>query len=316
MSIQPNTKSYKIGSIVLATDQGLGYLAKDFYDNGIITDVFVKPHSTRENHYNWYPNRVKNIDDLLECDALIFFEEIWDWKIILRAREKGIKTVLIPMYECTKYPLPYQPDLIITPSDLDQKYYPNGIRLNIPVNTKWKERKTARVFVHNAGNGGLGGRNGTKELLEAMKHVKSPIKLIVRSQVPIKEYDDPRIEYRIGTFEDIWDEGDVFVFPEKFNGLSLPLQEAFASGMAVMAGDRFPINTWLPKDLLIPIEGYKKERLAVEFDSAIYKIQDISNTLDKWYGQDISKYSHAGKAWAEQNSWTKLKEAYLKLIVR
>jgi len=38
------------GAIVLATDQGLGYLAKDFYDNGIINKVLIYKHSRRKNH--------------------------------------------------------------------------------------------------------------------------------------------------------------------------------------------------------------------------------------------------------------------------
>lgn len=303
----------KIGSIVLATDQGLGYLAKSFYDNGIINKVYVKPHSSRTNHYDWYPDRVSSPDDLLDCDALLFFEEVFDWKIIPKAREKGIKTVLMVMYECSKCPFPYEPDLILTPSDLDQKYYPQGVRVNVPVEVPWKLRKEAKVFVHNAGNGGLGGRNGTRELLEAMKYVTAPIKLIVRSQIPITEYTDPRIEYRIGTFDDIWSEGDVFVFPEKFNGLSLPLQEAFASGMLVMTTDRFPNNTWLPKEPLIPVEGYKKDRFAVEFDSAQISPLSISQTIESWYRRDVTQYSLQGKAWAKANSWKKLKQLYLKI---
>ncbi len=115
----------KIGSVVLATSQGLGYLAKDFYDNGIIDKVFVWKHSSRENHYEWYPDRVQNIDDLLDCNILFFFEEVFDWKIIVRAREKGIKTILMVDYECTRYPLPYQPDLILCPSALDFEFYKN-----------------------------------------------------------------------------------------------------------------------------------------------------------------------------------------------
>ena len=69
----------RIGAIVLATDQGLGYLAKAFYDNGLITDVYVWPHSSRKPHYEWYPIRVSIVDDLLECDSLLFFEEVFDW---------------------------------------------------------------------------------------------------------------------------------------------------------------------------------------------------------------------------------------------
>jgi glycosyltransferase involved in cell wall biosynthesis len=298
------------GAIVFATKQGLGILAKSFYDNGVIDKVFVWKHSSRENHCEWYPNRVEKVDDLLDCDKLIFFETCFDWKIIPKARAKGIKTILVPMYECTPNPLPYQPDVIISPSLLDQKYYPNSRFLRIPVDVKWKQRDRALVFVHNAGNGGLGGRNGTRELLDAMKYVKSPIRMIVRSQVPITEYNDPRIEYRIGDCQDLWSEGDVFVFPEKFNGLSLPIQEALASGMAVITTDRFPNDTYLSKDLLIPVKQFKKERIAVEFDSAVIDPVDIASVIDKVYNTDIISYSLLGKTFNEQNSWTQLKEIW------
>lgn len=189
-------------------------------------------------------------------------------------------------------------------------------QVQVPVsnNIKWRLRERANIFIMNAGNGGLGGRNGTKELLDAMQYVKSPIKLIVRSQVPIKEYDDPRIEYRIGTFNDIWDEGDVFIFPEKFNGLSLPLQEAFASGMLVMCADRFPMNTWLPTEPLIPVNNYKKERLAVEFDCAVINPLDIAMSIDEWYDKDITKFSLLGKEFNKNNSWEVLKEKYISLM--
>ena len=54
-------KSYKVGSIVLATAQGLGYMAKDFFDNGIFHEVYIRPHNSRDNHYEWYPNRCSSI---------------------------------------------------------------------------------------------------------------------------------------------------------------------------------------------------------------------------------------------------------------
>lgn len=303
----------KVGAVVLATDQGLGYLAKAFFDHGLIDKVYVRPHTSRKNHYEWYPleARASQPGELLECDTLLFFEEVFYWHLIPLARERGIKTVLMPMYECTRNPLPYEPDVIITPSDLDQQYYPKGQRINVPVDVPWRRRTEARVYVHNAGNGGLGGRNGTRELLQALPLVHSPLRLIVRSQVPINvSYEDPRLEVRVGQFEDIWSEGDVFVFPEKFNGLSLPLQEAYAAGMLVMAGDRFPINKWLPYPPLIPNAGYRKERIAVEFESAIYTPQAIAQKMDEWYGKDISEFSVQGREWAKANSWTKLKEKY------
>ena len=305
-----------IGSIVYATEQGLGYLAKSFYDNGIIDLVSIQPHTDRTNHYEWYRDNVTQ-DTLLEkCDTLIFFETPFNWKIITQARERGIKTILIPMYECTRYPFPYEPDEIWCPSLLDYDFYEGKNRklVSIPTEVEWKLREKALVFVHNAGNGGLGGRNGTRELIDAMQYVKSPIKLIIRSQIPLKEVSDPRIEYRIGNFNDIWSEGDVFIFPEKFNGLSLPIQEAFASGMLVMASDRYPNNKYLPTDCLIPVQSYTKEKISTEFLSAVISPEDIANTIDSWYNKDITKYSLLGKEFNKNNSWKTLKETYLELL--
>lgn len=306
-----------IGSIVLATEQGLGYLAKAFYDNGIIDTVCIHKHSSRENHYEWYPNHVKE-EELYKCSTLIFFETPFNWKIIPEARKRGIKTILIPMYECTNFPFPYEPDEIWCPSELDYKFYKDKGKENIkliqiPVDVKWRIRQKALKFVHNAGNGGLGGRNGTKELIEAFRHVKSPAQLLIRSQIPLK-CDNPNIEVRIGTFDDIWDEGDVFIFPEKFNGLSLPLQEAFASGMLVMATRRFPNTSYLPMNPLIPVESYQVERIVTEFMSAGINPIEIAKMIDLFYNTNIESYSLLGKEYNEKNSWKNLKKTYQELL--
>lgn len=306
-----------IGAIVFATDQGLGYLAKDFYDNAVIDKVFVYPKSKMVNHYDWFPNRVKTIDELLECNTILMFETPVEWSIIKKARERGVKTVLMPMYECTNEPMPYIPDLLLSPSLLDKEYYPNSELVTVPVpsHIKWRKRERAITFVHNAGNGGMGGRNGTKELLDAMQYVKSPIKLIVRSQKDIKGIKDNRVDLRIGQFDDIWSEGDVFIFPEKFNGLSLPIQEAYASGMLIMAGDRFPMNEWLPNEPLIPVSGYHQEKIYQNFNVAEYEPRTIAAKIDDWFDKDITEYSLMGKKWGEANSWDKLRDKYKKLLL-
>lgn len=323
----------KIGMICLATDQGLGYLARDFYKNGLIDYVYIHEHTTRHNHREWYPaeSTVASYEELVDKSDVIFaIETFFNWKVVPQAREKGKKTCIMVMYECTPFPHPYQSDLVLSPSRLDLDYYPGSILVTVPVNLdalKPRIRRKAETFVHNAGNGGLGGRNGTKELLEALQHVKSPIKLILRTQnskllseLPstLKQQieEDDRIEVRHGTFEDIWSEGDVFVFPEKFNGLSLPLQEAYASGMLVMTSNRHPNNKWLPVEPLIPVAGYKTERLAVEFPVAELSPVAIANTIDSWYNQDITNYSKAGIEWGQKNSWKQLKETYAELMSR
>ena len=309
----------KIGAVIYCSDQGLGYLAKDYYDNGIIDKVLIVPHSRRKNHFEWYKNEgiCSSVEELLDkVDIVLAFETFFNhWDVIPKAIERGKKTILIPMYECTPNPLPYYPDVIVSPSLLDQQYYPNSTFIGVPAVGKWRLREKANVFVHNAGNGGLGGRNGTRELIEAMKYVKSPIKLIIRTQEPNFTTNDSRIEIRRGNFEreTLYEEGDVFIFPEKFNGQSKPLQEAYASGMLIMCAARFPMNTWLPKEPLIPVSGYRKEKICVEFDSAVIRPEDIAQTIDKWYGRSISKLSKKGRTWAERSNWKGLKDKLIGL---
>jgi len=336
----------KVGSIILTTNQGLSYLARDFYSNGLIDEILIQDHPHLESHPTWYesscqqltvrpgfpfsttlqPNEERIVIEFLDkIDLLLFFETPFNMSIIELAKQHNVKTVLMPMYECTKYPI--NVDAYIAPSALDLRYYkklyPSAdvqhLRIPVPKEVVWKLRSRARTFVHNAGNGGTYGRNGTKELLEAIKYVDSPIKLLIRSQKFDYETNDPRIRIvkEQVKFEDLWKLGDVFIFPEKFNGLSLPLQEACASGMLVMCGDRFPMNKWLPPEPLIKIASEQRASIVnVPFRSAVYDPRDIASKIDEWYDRDIEEYSLAGKKWAEENSWEILKPKYKEIFER
>jgi hypothetical protein len=329
----------KVGTLAYAVDQGLGILAKSFVDHGIVTDILVVEHYSRPRRREWYPDAPTTPmnpfngqiarDFIRSMDAMLFFETPFDWSLLPFCKEHGIPTVLMPMYECMPTDLPHQPDWFICPSSLDQQHYPEKSTLiPVPVGVPWKLRKTANVFVHNAGNLGLRCRNGTPELAAAMKHVKSPLQLIIRSQCgsmnniirsnPHLEQDS-RVTIKIGTipYEDLWVEGDVFVFPEKFNGLSLPIQEARAAGMLVMSTDRFPVNTWVPPEPLIPTVGSEKARVGartIEFDESIIDPEDIAKTMDAWFGKNIESYSQSGKYWAEEMSWEAVGPQYTECI--
>jgi len=135
---------------------------------------------------------------------MLFFETPFDWNVIDYCREVGVKTALMTMYECTHKGPPATPDLFLCPSLLDIKYYPSGTFIPIPVDpalSPWKLREKAKVFIHNGGYLGIQGREGTLNVIDAMPYVKSPLRLIVRSQEAIPNSYinrcrlDPRIEY-------------------------------------------------------------------------------------------------------------------------
>ena len=361
----------RVGSLVLATDQGLGVLARAFHAHGVITDVLVVRHSSRPTHEEWYPGATivdarrvpgdMSVRRFCESvDVMLFLETPWDWSLIPFCRERRIKTAIVPMYECMPSPLLYHPDLFICPSLLDLQYYPNGGRaqymrdqtgigkvesrgprsmfIPVPVEVPWKQRNLqAKVFVHNAGHAGLKGRNGTRELIEALQYVKSDAQIIIRSQdhQPLWERAIAEassrvdVHYSSGTIrhESLYDEGDVFVWPHQFDGLSLPLNEARASGMVIMSTDRYPDNTWLPTEIvandrgdvvnpLIPVKSYVKDQIGGcnEFDRAVIDPRSIAMKIDQLYGAYTDANSLTGLKWAEDNSWERLKPEYARAL--
>lgn len=319
----------KIGAIGYATCQGLGVLLKDFYDNGIVDEVLVVRHRSFTNHSDWYGDQQFNwpqdVERFLDwIDVLLIIETPFNIPIMRKAKDRGIKIVLVPMYECTPSNLPLDlVDQIINPSELDQQYYPTGQYLPVPIPkwVSWKKRTKATTFVHNAGHGGVQGRNGTKELIQAIPLMRSNAQIILRTQnhrlLPADVASLKNVDVRLGTYpkEQLYLEGDVFLFPEKFNGLSLPLQEAKASGMLVMGTDRFPINTWTQRDCLIPTYTSRDiNPFGIRIKEDRVSPEAIAQTVDDWYGRNISGHSDTGQKFLEQRSWDVLGPQWAKLI--
>jgi hypothetical protein len=350
----------KIGTIAYAAHTGLGILAKQFYDNNVITDVVIVSHTSQgvkpgfypentyiidcrfnqptqvkinpdhdpfiQNHGKYILNYLENLDILFLFETS-FFSNIW---YILKHMKNRPKIVMMPMYESTCYQwndtLQIYPDLLICPSALDYNFYKHlgwfnkdgrdikSCQINVPVSVDWKERSVAKTFVHNAGNGSYADRNGTISLIKAIPLIKSPIKMRINSQInTLPEIKDSRVEVNTGTidYSKLWSEGDVFVYPERFNALSLPLNEARAAGMYIIAGDRFPINKWIPKEGLIPVRDYNNINAGIHnIASANYNISCIAKKIDETYNKDISNYSRDGYKWSIGNSWNTLKPQY------
>ena len=46
----------RVGTLCFAIERGLGYLAKSFYDAGVVTDVAVLCHGSIPDQMQWYPD--------------------------------------------------------------------------------------------------------------------------------------------------------------------------------------------------------------------------------------------------------------------
>jgi len=334
----------RVGMLCYGTEQGLSYLAKSFYDAGVIDEVLLINYTakgTRPMHPEWYPNAIsigsvrpmtgEGLDQVLDSlDIMLFFETPFDWDFPARCSSYGVKTVCMPMHEWYPQGKADVFDLMLCPSKLDQDYFPGSPLFQPPVDPKtWQLRTEACRFVHNAGNIGHRFHKGTLEVLKAVKHIKSDLTLTIRvqdteyfkqliRQTPEVE-KDPRVTIERGSipYEDLYHTHDVAVVPEKFNGLSLPLQEARAAGLLVMTTDRYPANTWLPKDPLIPVASVHKARVSggcLEFEESVVDPKMVALMMDTWYEENLRDYSLSGLEWARANSWEVKKPLLLEML--
>ena len=327
----------RIGIVARIDKGGLANMTDDFWKHiPEITKQLVIPANNVEDDFNLYLKGIicngfptlDKIDKFLkDIDIVLMFETPYNWNIISLAEKRGIKTVLIPNYEWSNPNPPIHPDLYLCPSLLDKDIYKKKHKskyLPIPVDRKlipFKLRKKARTFIFNNGHGGTGGRNGVQALLEAIPMVKAKdIKFIIRSQVNLPPIDDDRVEIKLGSITkkaDLFKEGDVFLFPHMFDGLSLPIQEALSAGMPVISTNFYPHNIYMPKEWFFEADGFKKGRVAEiarEIDVAIINPEKLAEKIDEWAGKDITKDSKRANEIAEEISWDNLYEEYIKVF--
>lgn len=338
----------KVGTLGYAINRGLGHLVRDFYKNGIVTDVIQILHNKIPNEYNWYSapkipiNELysKPYQDLLtkfitDMDIMLFFETPFDWRLFDLCRKLGKKSILMTMYECTpKRITQCLPDVFWCPSKLDFDVFtvldhntPSYL-VTVPTNpiedVKPKGNKV-RKFAHNGGYLGLRGREGTRELIKSLEYIQSDIELEIRTQENVEPeyinacYKDKRVKYINGTmqhsklFEDI----DCYIAPQKFNGLSYPLQEACTNGVSIITTKRYPMTTWLPNELMI--EPKRKYITSVggaylDIEECELDPRDIAKKIDSVYNTDCSIFGQAGIDWSNANSWEKHKTNYINLL--
>lgn len=247
---------------------------------------------------------------LKDLDIIVTIETPYNPDLFKVAKEMGVKSVMIPMYEFFNDKWD-KPDLYICPSwqeyNITQGY---KFLLPWPVNDKVLKRRKpnkAKVFLYNKGYGGVKNRNSYDEFMKATRLVKSDVKFIINSQGKNNREN----------YWEMWDQGDVFVFPHKFAGLSLPIQEAMATGLPVITTDFNPFNQIINKDLLIKPYKITQEVISRKLDFYHTSPQDIADKIDEvagWPSKRIGELSDEAYEYAQSITWRKLLPQYLEFF--
>jgi len=283
----------------------------------------------------WQPSN-EEVDWLLDrCDTVLTVETDYRSSLFERAKRAKVKTVMFPMYEWwdKKYEAA---DLAISISDKCQEYisHTNKIRLEWGLDLskfQYKERGHSDgnlVFVHNAGFGGLNWRKGTIEATEAFMKVKdTELRLLLRAQFPIEQLpnykdivSDKRIEIQNIQFpssSELYQDGDVLLYPSRYDGHSLVTEEASACGMIVFTTDAAPMNE-ICFDNRFLIKVKEKQILNIHSNKVDMNFVDTDVLADKirWINKmpkgSIRLASRINREAIENNySWDVLRESYL-----
>jgi glycosyltransferase involved in cell wall biosynthesis len=215
------------------------------------------------------------LDDL---DTVFTMETPYNFDLFFMCRDRKIRTVLQANWEMMAYHqddgrVPF-PDVLAFPSswhfaDARERFGDRTevIHLPVPVVIDRDETPahpgTCLRFLHVAGHPAVGDRNGTRDLLAALRYIKSEITVTLTCQRPgwlaalIQPGQKPdNVTLVIDSsppqdYRDLYTGQDALILPRRYGGLCLPVNEALGAGIPVILPDISPNTDWLPTEWLV-----------------------------------------------------------------
>lgn len=333
-------RSTKLGLLAYANNSGLGIQSKRLAKllkpyRTLIVDSRIFS-SNKELHREWFegsqvfttaqgfPNN-EEVDSFLQgLTHVLTLENPYNFHIIYRARQLGIKTICQVNYEFSEnVEKPYlpEPDIFLMPSYWkikemkerfpDVRYLPPPIdpREFAEVRRINYARKGKRRFLHIMGTLAYKDRNGTLDLIKAIKLSKSDFELVIRTQhqIPMEYFlEDDRVKYEIGSDGDeksLYQDFDALILPRRYGGLSLTTCESLMAGMPVIMTDISPNSELLPKEWLV--KSHYKTQIVVKAVIDVHSVdhQALADKID-----ELCKFS--------QSRMDRLKEDAIDLAVK
>ncbi len=342
----------KLGIVCFANDGGLGaqtrrltYMLKP--DRILVVD---SSGFSKNRHQNWqwysgfagykvdgFPSDFEVRKFLAGLTDVIVCENPLNFHLFAYAEKLGIRVYCQSNYEfCDNLdkphlPLPY---MFLMPSywmvdEMKQKfgdsrvmYLPPPIDMN-----EFREAREANFarrgklkLLHIVGTLAAHDRNGTLDLLDALRYTDSDFELVIRSQHELPaEYlvTDHRITYRIGNEIEnsaLYKDFDALILPRRYGGLSLTTNEALSSGLPVLMPDISPNNKLLPKEWLYEARKHTDFMARTKID--VYKTEPkkIAEKIDWLLSQDLGELKPKAFEIAYDNfSDTILRDKYINL---
>lgn len=328
----------RLGIYAYRTQTGLGYQCRDYYK-------WLNPHKVLVIDLNglngvpltdWYPEaqtvkgypRPHELREFLSgLDVVLLAETPLNYDFYTIAKEMGVKTAAVPnmeFFDHSVHPEYETPDLFIVPSmwkydECEAFATERGVKivqLHHPVDRDifpFRQRTTPKPL-HIAGKPAAYDRNGTWDYMEAVpdgtlvtqnEFFARQIRAKYRHCNVYTNIEDPNYMYQLG---------DVLVFPRRYGGNCLPLNEALSTGMPVIMPDTSPNNHLLPKEWLVPAKVTDRFTPRTVVDVYSVDIDALREKVEWFKSCDIQAESRRADEIAQSISWEVMKPKYLEVL--
>jgi glycosyltransferase involved in cell wall biosynthesis len=316
----------KLGIVAFANNSGLGNQTRrlvKMLDPAKILVVDSSPFSINSvQHFDWYnayeclftygmPKQEEIRKFFRGLTHILCCENPLNFFLFSGAKERGIKTFVQSNYEfcdnLAREELPL-PTKFLMPSywKVEEMQAKFGLKkvIYLPPPIDPEEFKPAREvnmnrtgkveLLHIVGTLAAHDRNGTHDILDALKFCKEDFSLTIKSQRQLPgEYTtnvDSRVKFIDGDERDVvnlYKGFDALVVPRRYGGLCLSMNEALMSGMPVIMSAISPNNKALPPEWLVECTKTGQFMARVPIDIYTSNTQKLAEKLD-WLVQNIN----------------------------
>tara|TARA_B100001250_G_scaffold410130_1_gene435942 strand:+ start:49 stop:1137 length:1089 start_codon:yes stop_codon:yes gene_type:complete len=256
-----------------------------------------------------FPTNQEVIEWLRGLDVVVTCEIFYNRLFVDLARQMGVKTINQYNWEFADYlisPELAKPDMLVSPSHWHineaRRIWHNVEYLPTPVFVddfnEVREHNSTRTgkkrFLHIMGRSAANDRNGTQDVIQAMRYSRGDFELVIKTQGKqdelINKFNDPRITVDTSSPEnevELYRGFDALIMPRRYGGQCLPMSEALCAGMPVIMTMIPPNDTILPRHWLIPSKHDGRFMARTLIDLYTVNHYDLGHRMDLWANKDL-----------------------------
>lgn len=293
-------------------------------------EIYTKYNTTE---VEGFPGEIEIRKWIEGLDVVISCEIFYNTHFVDIANFMGVKTILQYNWEFADYlrhPEMTLPTSMVSPSYWHlhdaQALWGNVSYLPTPMFLEDYEevkeynlnRTGQKRFLHVMGRQAVNDRNGTNDLIKALKHSYADFELVIKAQSGNLDFlgKDPRLTIDTSSPAnevELYRDFDAMILPRKYAGQCLPMTEALCAGLPVIMTDIEPNNQVLPPHWLVESEpiGQFMARTMIDMYAAVpHKLADrLEQFAEKDLRQDKLKAYNIGKTqYSSESLETKWRE--------